>query len=71
VVKQGGELVDSFSEPLLGPKLAEQRDDLSQHQKSIAIARIVGPLVERPANSGKNFLGRRAKDEIEGGEPHA
>jgi hypothetical protein len=71
VVKQGGELINSFSEPLLGSKLAEQGDDLSQHQESIAITRIVGALGHGPPNSGKNFLGRRAKDEIEGSQPHA
>jgi hypothetical protein len=71
VVKQGSELVDPFPEPLLGSKLPEQGDDLSQHQKSIAITRIVAALVKGPPNSGKNLLGRRAKDEIEGIELHA
>jgi hypothetical protein len=49
----------------------EKRDNLSQHQKTIAVTRIVAALVESALNSGKNLLGGRAKDEIEGIEPHA
>jgi hypothetical protein len=71
VVKQGGELIDSFSKPLLGSKVAEQGDRLSQHQKPVTVTRIVAALVEDPANAGKNLLGRGTKDEVEGSEPHA
>jgi hypothetical protein len=71
VVEQGGELVDAFSDSLFRPKLAQEGDNVSQHQKSIAISRIVAPLLERTAYLGKNLLGGRAKHEIEGSETHA
>jgi hypothetical protein len=71
VVNQGGELVDAFSESLFRAKLAEKGDDLSQHEKSIAIARVMTTLLERQANSRKNLLRGRTEHEIERGEPHA
>jgi hypothetical protein len=45
VVNQGGELVDPFSESLVRAKLAEKGDHLSQHEKSIAIARLMTTLL--------------------------
>jgi hypothetical protein len=56
VMKQCGELIDPFSQTLIRPKLAEQGDDFSQHEKSIPVSRVVAVLYEGQANLGKDLL---------------